>query len=192
MVHYAQSKIYQIVCKDPNVEEFYIGSTKDFQRRRRQHKHSCTNVNSKKHKTPVYKFIRENGGWDAWTMAEICEVQYRSEKYLRKVETQFVQEWGATLNSVLPFRTTKQTKEYHSKYVRANRDKIDAYAKQYLNKHKEVISIKRKKYRRKNNVRIKAWQSEKHVCTCGSHVTRANLAQHRRSKKHQNYIANSV
>eukprot|EP01080_Neovahlkampfia_damariscottae_P013297 gene13297-12127_t len=35
--------IYKLCCKDPNVTEFYVGSTKNIRRRKCQHKYSCNN-----------------------------------------------------------------------------------------------------------------------------------------------------
>ena len=35
--------IYQIKCKDPNVKDFYIGSTRHWQQRKIAHKHACIN-----------------------------------------------------------------------------------------------------------------------------------------------------
>ncbi len=57
------SCIYRLQCKDKEVKEFYIGSTKNYTKRKRVHKNSCKNSYCK-----AYKFIRENGGWENWEM----------------------------------------------------------------------------------------------------------------------------
>ena len=64
------SCIYSIQCKDKEVKEFYIGSTINYSVRRSTHKYRC---NTLKKETTIYKYIRENGGWDNWEM--IVEVK---------------------------------------------------------------------------------------------------------------------
>ena len=53
--------IYQIYCKDPKITETYIGSTKNLENRKRNHKSSCNNEKCKDFFQPVYQFIRING-----------------------------------------------------------------------------------------------------------------------------------
>jgi hypothetical protein len=40
-------------------------------RRKWQHKNACNNETYKNYYFNVYKFIRDNGGWDNWDMIEI-------------------------------------------------------------------------------------------------------------------------
>ena len=67
------SCVYSIQCKDKEVKEFYIGSTKTYCFRYRHHKSHCINKNTRKYTGPLYQFIRQNGGWDNWEM--IVEVK---------------------------------------------------------------------------------------------------------------------
>ena len=64
------SCIYSIQCKDKEVKEFYIGSCKNYRKRKKDHKYNC---NTLKQETTIYKYIRQNGGWDNWEM--IVEVK---------------------------------------------------------------------------------------------------------------------
>tara|TARA_R110000796_G_scaffold88709_2_gene191480 strand:+ start:1692 stop:2423 length:732 start_codon:yes stop_codon:yes gene_type:complete len=239
-----QATIYQI--KSDRFEfDSYVGSTKNFKRRRSQHKHSCNNDNNKHHNLHVYKFIRANGGWDDWEMVKLFHVTVKDRKELDKIERQSVEDWGATLNSNVPSQTRKQyyqanavaIKIKHKAYYETNREKIKVkkklyreknkdcckeylkqYHKQYHEKHKdriraqkkvyvetnraiikekqkayheknrEVIIAKHKVYREKNKNKIRAHNSQKIQCECGSVVTRCKLSRHRRSLKHQNFI----
>jgi len=61
------SCVYRLQCLDKEVKEFYIGSTKNYRKRRNQHKCEFNRDN----KYNVYKFIRENGGWENWEMIEL-------------------------------------------------------------------------------------------------------------------------
>ena len=51
--------VYKIQHKlDFDGEDFYIGSTKNFHRRKGEHKFKCKDSN-----IPLYKYIRDNGGF---------------------------------------------------------------------------------------------------------------------------------
>ena len=63
--------VYKIKCKDPNINDFYIGCTKHLKRREKEHSTIC---NLGKNKKPLYEFIRNNGGWNNWEMVIIESV----------------------------------------------------------------------------------------------------------------------
>jgi hypothetical protein len=71
-IDYSKTVIYKIVCNDLNIIGCYVGHTTDFIRRKQSHKSHCTNEkDKKKYDFKVYKTIRENGGWDNYSMIEI-------------------------------------------------------------------------------------------------------------------------
>ena len=39
--------IYKLCCKNPEITNIYVGSTKNFTRRKHQHKNNCINENAK-------------------------------------------------------------------------------------------------------------------------------------------------
>lgn len=64
--------IYEIVCKDPNVKNIYVGHTKNFTNRHSGHTNPHNNnPKSKVFNYRLYKIIREHGGWDNWIMRPI-------------------------------------------------------------------------------------------------------------------------
>jgi len=65
---YSQSIIYFIRHKINNELPFYIGSAYDFEYRQGNHISKCNNITDRDHNLQVYKFIRQNGGWDEWEM----------------------------------------------------------------------------------------------------------------------------
>jgi hypothetical protein len=74
---------YKIHLKVPNEElkEFkFIGHTTDFNQRKYKHKSTCNNENNKHYNLHVYKFIKENGGWDNWVMEALEEVEYEARE----------------------------------------------------------------------------------------------------------------
>ena len=53
------------------IEDIYIGSTTNVVKRRQQHKQRCTNPKCKDYNAHTCQFIRDNGGWDNWSLIAI-------------------------------------------------------------------------------------------------------------------------
>ena len=110
-IDYSNTIFYKIFCKDPSVKELYIGHTTNFVQRKCAHKQGCINPKSANYKCKVYKTIRDNMGWDNWTMDIIafhnCDDLYSAKKQ----EQHYFEEYKATLNSVEPLPTRKPKKE---------------------------------------------------------------------------------
>jgi predicted GIY-YIG superfamily endonuclease len=70
-IDYGKTVIYKIICKDSSISDCYVGSTTNFTRRKTDHKCICYNKNSNTYYYPLYKFIRENKGWNNFEMIEI-------------------------------------------------------------------------------------------------------------------------
>lgn len=68
MPDYAKCCIYKLCCKDHMIEDIYIGSTTNVVKRRQQHKQRCTNPKCKDYNAHTCQFIRDNGGWDNWSL----------------------------------------------------------------------------------------------------------------------------
>ena len=169
------SGIYAIVCKDITIPEVYVGSTCNLQNRIIQHKSNCNNKNYK-----VYKFIRDNGGFNNWKFIVL-------EHYTGETEDlhQLEQLWYNTfpkqllLNSQYPIRSKKewdkehieQIKEYHKEYREKNKAEIKQYQKEhkeqikeyqqeYREEHKEEHKEYDKQYREENKEEIKQYKKE--------------------------------
>ena len=67
-MNYENTLIYKLCCKDVTITDVYVGHTTNFKARKNQHNSSCNNEKQKSHSLRVYKFIRENGGWENWEM----------------------------------------------------------------------------------------------------------------------------
>ena len=74
--------VYKIVCKDPTITEFYIGSSLDFSQRKRRHESDSTNLNSTNYCFPLYMFINVNGGFENWEIVVIKEYKFITKKEL--------------------------------------------------------------------------------------------------------------
>lgn len=105
---YSKTVMYKIVCNDLSIKDCYVGSTTGFARRENVHKYDCTNAKSKNYNSKVYKFIRDHGNWDNWSiiLIENYPCKDHSESLLR--ERYWAENLNATLNSQVQSRTHKQ------------------------------------------------------------------------------------
>ena len=94
---YMNTVIYKISCKDETIKDIYIGQTTNFDIRKFYHirdsKISCIKL---------YKFIRDNGGWDNWDMIILGEYSCKNFQHSSKLEWYWWKKLKATLNSIEP------------------------------------------------------------------------------------------
>jgi len=211
MPNYNKSIIYKLCCKDINIKEIYIGSTTNFTRRTCEHKKSCNNEKHKAYNFNVYRFIRENGNWSNWDMVLLEEVSCENRKQLHKIEREYIEKLGATLNSRIPSRTEKEwrevNKELRKEWREDNKEKIKEYEKEYREKNKEHSKEYRennreklkeygKEYYEKNKEKIKEDNKEynkeyrklRTICMCGIDINFARKRRHLKTKKHKNLM----
>jgi hypothetical protein len=182
IIDYSKTMMYKIVSNDLNIRECYVGSTTEFTKRKCNHKSNCANINSTMYNFKVYKFIRDNGNWENWSM--ILIEMYPCVNHLESLQREryWCENLNATLNSVVPSRTKL---EYDSDHK--------LQRKQYTVDNKEHIVEQSKQYNVKNMEKIKYRKNTVLICMqCGCSYTRANKARHERSEKHQEYVVNKL
>jgi hypothetical protein len=157
-IDYSKSCIYKICCKDPDITDIYIGSTTELTKRRYKHKQSCVSPKQVHHNLTVYKYIRDNGGWDNWEVVKIENYKCNCREDLFKRERELFEILKPTLNKNRPIIFVEEKKKYDKEYRQANKDEIN----------------KRKR--------------EKITCECGATVSRHGLSRHRKSKKHEKLL----
>ena len=153
-INYDKTHFYKLMCKDFNITDCYVGHTTDWVKRKSDHKHRCNNPNRGGHNLPVYKFMRENGGWENWEMLWIKTLKCENAMEARSEERKCKEQLNATLNGNVPSRTfdeyretnKDQIKEYAVEYRKNNKDKI----KEYTERNKEHRKQYNKDYREKN------------------------------------------
>ena len=99
---YDNFTIYKIVSKNEDDDNIYIGSTIDFERRKEQHRKAVDNKNGIQYYTLLYRYIRNNGGWDNFVMEKIIECSVCDKRSGYILETEYIINYKATLNSVFP------------------------------------------------------------------------------------------
>jgi hypothetical protein len=106
-IDYSNTIIYKITCKDTNVNDVYVGHTTNFVQRKHAHKQSCINIKSLNYKCKVYEVIRNNGGWENWSMKIINFFNCRDHYEARQKEQEYFVLLNATLNSIEPMPKPK-------------------------------------------------------------------------------------
>ena len=140
MPDYAKTCIYQIQCRDPSITKTYGGHSINLIKRRGLHKSVCNNPNAKNYNCYVYRFIRENGGWDNWQVVWQYDYPCGSKKEALLEETKFIKEQKCELNSNMPYIPGEDKKE-------KNRiSKSNSRAKKIVEETEEVIKEKNREY----------------------------------------------
>ena len=139
----SQSTIYHIRCKITK-RVIYVGSSCDFINREKKHRYNCcNNESSDKYNLPIYKYIRENGGFENYEIIPVSFHNLNNIVELRILEQQEMDKHTGLMNCVYASRTREQ-------YRIDNKEKINEREKQYNNDNKEL----RKKYREDNREKI--------------------------------------
>jgi len=212
MVNYKNGIVYKIYCKDSSITDIYIGSTTNFNNRRKRHKTACTNEKSKGYNYTVYQYIREHGGWDNWDIIEVEQCCAKDKDELLERERYWIRHLDTTLNKTIPGRTRKEWYQDNKesviqrtrKYYQEHKEEIAQKKAEYRQEHKEEIAEYHKKYNIDNNTKLNKYRrnyyeknkdillekqakhnKEKVTCECGSSVSRHCLTRHKTSHKHK-------
>ena len=122
MPDYEKTIIYKLVCNDLNVKDIYVGHTINFIDRKNVHKSSVKNENNNGYNCKKAKIIRENGGWDNWSMVEIEKYPCNNKYEARARENYWYEVLNATMNSQVPI---KAPKKYYQ--IKAPNQKLQSY-----------------------------------------------------------------
>jgi hypothetical protein len=112
MANYNESRIYKIYCTLATINEFYIGSSARFEERSKLHKSDCTNINSPRYSYKLYNYIRNNGGWNNFTVEVLEKYPCKNRTELNIREEWWKQQQQPTLNNNKAHRTDEEHKEY--------------------------------------------------------------------------------
>jgi len=132
--------IYSITCNDKQINNKYIGSTINFRSRCHQHKYHTNNPLSIKYNYVLYKTIRDNGGFDNWTINIIEEINCESKTDARQQEQKYILENNSSLNMCKAYSTIEEKKIYNIMYLRDYRKKFGSL----LNEKKRFIRRKKR------------------------------------------------
>lgn len=120
-IDYSNTIIYKITCKDPNIHDVYIGHTVNFVQRKKAHRRASINSSSPSHNCKVYKVIRNNGGWNNWSMDIVAFYKCKDLNEARQKEQEHFVELKATMNSVEPFPSKPVNRIIHVNPLTVNK-----------------------------------------------------------------------
>ena len=156
MSDYSKMVMYKIVCKDLTVKSGYVGSTRDLVKRKYCHKSRCNNPNDEHHNFLIYKTIRDNGGWDNWSLIKIEDFpDCKDGTHARMRERELYEElFEEKLNMIRPFITDEEKAVLILNASIINNAKRDTTIKQcncggtfnYVNKAVHLKTKKHQKY----------------------------------------------
>lgn len=184
--NYQNTIIYKIVCNDLKITDCYVGHTTNWVNRKSGHKTSCINETNKSYNQQSYKIIRNNGGWDNWSMIEICKYPCNDKREAEAEERRHYELLNSNLNSIRPITHEVEKKEQKKIWNLLNKDKLKE-----CREHKKEQKIEYdKNYYEKNKKEIKEKYEKKVKCECGCELTKQHLTRHKKSKKHWDLLIN--
>jgi hypothetical protein len=122
--------IYKLICED-DPEFLYVGSTKNWKSRKKNHKDRSTyNETKGQSKLKVYQQIRALGGWDKIKMVLIEHYECQSKREAEAREQYHIEQLKPNMNAFRAYRTEE-------KRVKENRLRCSLFYK--ANKAEQVI-----------------------------------------------------
>lgn len=195
-IDYSKCLIYKLCCNDPSIRDEYYGHTTDKTKRKYGHKHTCHNTNCRDYDIYLYRFIRENGGFDNWSMVIVEEYPCENKNQAEARERYWIETQQATLNQVIPTRTQQEyyeenreeIREKKKKYYEENKEEILECHRQYREEHREKLKDYNKLYREEHKKEISEKRCQKINCECGKKYSIGNKSRHLKSQKHLQYL----
>ncbi len=176
-INYNNTIIYKLVCNDIDIKDIYVGATTDMIRRKAQHKYKCNDESSKEYNRKIYQTIRNNGGFQNWTMLEVEQYQCTNKMESDIRERYWLELLNANMNMIIPSRTTKQWSD-------DNKEHLAIYQKEYKNTNRQQLKEYKKEYYDNHN--------ERYNCCCGGIYTSTKQNRHNTSKKHLLYVISTL
>jgi len=118
---YKKTIFYKIICRDEHITDKYVGHTTNFTQRSNGHKSRCNNPNEKGYNSSIYKFIRENGGFDNFNIVIIEECSFSSRKEAEIHEGYLINILEASLNIVKPGRNKQELRKQYDQENKEHR-----------------------------------------------------------------------
>ena len=183
---FSGSVIYKIYCKDENIKDFYIGSSKDLYDRMRVHKSMCYNENVSGYSLKIYEFIRENGDWKNFDVEIVEYYPCKNEKELKIREQYYIKKYEPTLNCLNAHRTKEEIKE-------RKKETSKIWNESEKGKQSRINSRKKKTEKLMNNPekyhqilqKKREWGKQPKFCEiCNRTLTNDSWNKHTKSKIH--------
>ena len=181
MPDYTQGLIYKINVGD----DIYVGSTCNFDDRKKNHKKKVYNEKSKQYNRKLYQTIRENNG--QFNMELLHHFPCNNKTELHQEEQRVLNELNPELNIYRAYQSVEERRAYNKRFRENNREKIKQQSKIYREANKEKIKQQSKIYIENNKEKLKEQQrktkTKRVKCPyCSKEMNNGCLTDHK--KKH--------
>lgn len=129
-IDYSNTIIYKITCKNPEITDKYVGHTIDFSKRKYAHMNNTNSERSPCYNLKLYKFIRDNGGWDNWKMDIVNFYNCTNLREAKAKEQEHYIELQATLNSIEPLKAKEKITKICNDVSTVNKSESRFYCKE--------------------------------------------------------------
>jgi hypothetical protein len=181
-INYAETVIYKIILVETG-ENLYVGSTTNFIQRKYSHKTNC-NVNTKDSDCPIYKHIKDLGGWHLVDMVMVEEYKdCKNNLQKLKREREWIDKENPRCNKTRPVITVDEYKEYQKQYHTETQ-----YHKIYYEENKDEMI--RKQGERQKNDHYKEYQRQYH--SNRKDIQREYMREYRKKQKEIKQDGNTV
>ncbi len=137
--------IYHIV--DSNKVVHYVGSTSNINSRKSKHKYECCHENRPNYYYNIYKYIRENGGWDSFEIVPIRRIQNISNTTdLRIAEKEEMEKFTGLKNMIGSYTSPEEHLEQMRNWNQNNKERKKESDRKWREKNKKIISEKKRQY----------------------------------------------
>jgi len=151
---------YKFVCKNPDILFSYVGHTVSFRQRKSGHKGNCNNPNRKNYNVPLYKYMREHGGFENWDMIVIHTQICKDKRDAERIETELMEQQQYKLNVMKAFVSEEQIAIRVSEYREQHKQQIAVKTAEYYNQHKEQIAIQKAEYYNQHKEQLVSYAAE--------------------------------
>ena len=130
--------IYHIVDSDKVVH--YVGSTSNMNSRKSSHKYRCTTEKCKEYNFDIYKYIRDNGGFEKFEIIPVRKVENVSNKTeLRIAEQVEMKKFSGLKNMIGSYLSKEERIEQNIEKCKKWRENNPEYLNQWYQANKEKI-----------------------------------------------------
>ena len=124
---YSKGMIYKYIHnEDPNL--VYVGSTTNFRVRKNAHKCSYYCETSRTHNDKLYVSMRENGGFESFSIIKIKDFPCNSKRELEEEEQKYMEEFKSNLHNQRAF-TSKDDKNARRRELAKNPENREKHNK---------------------------------------------------------------
>lgn len=149
---------YKFVCKNLDILFSYVGHTVSFRHRKSSHKTECNSPNRKNYNIPLYKYMREHGGFENWNMIVIHTQICKDKRDAERIETELMEQQQLKLNAKRAYISEEQLAIQKASYREQHKEQALKYGAEYREQHKEQAV----EYREQRKEQTSVYNAEYH------------------------------